>query len=117
MTRTDTMQKSRMAKDCAVHDGEEEEHGDDGEMGEEQGDHGKVQEDIENVEQRVTASHCNGAWRSWDVGDVNGREEGERGTTSGGEERMVEGENGSAEETTKRAFACSNPEERPNRRV
>jgi hypothetical protein len=50
------------------------------------------------------------------VGDVNGREEGERGTTSGGEERMVEGENGSAEETTKRVFACSNPEERPNKR-
>jgi hypothetical protein len=70
-------------------------------VGKEQRDRGKVREDTENVEQRVTESHRNGAWRSWEVGDVNSREEGDRGKTSGGEERMVEDENKRLEERRK----------------
>jgi hypothetical protein len=50
------------------------------------------------------------------VGDVNGREGGRKGTTSGGGERMVEDQNGSAEKTWKRALACSILEERPKKR-
>jgi hypothetical protein len=50
------------------------------------------------------------------MGGVNSREEEERATSSGGEERMVEDENGTAEETRKRAFACSTPDHRPNKR-
>jgi hypothetical protein len=103
-------------KDHATQNGQEEQHRDDGSFEKGQGDHHEVREDRENVEQQVTASHRNGARRSWDVGDVSGREEGERGPTSGEEERMVEDENESAEETRKRAFACSTPEERPNKR-
>jgi hypothetical protein len=110
------LQSETRGKDGAIQNGHEEEHIDDGGMGKEKGDCGRVQEDTENVEQQVTASHRNGAWRSWVVGDVSGKEEGERGTISGEEERMVEDENGSAEETRKRAFACSTPAERPKKR-
>jgi hypothetical protein len=103
-------------KDGAIRDDQEDEHRDDGGVGKEQGDHGNMLEGTETVEQRVTASHRNGAWRSWDVRNVNSREEGEKCTTSGGEERMVEDENKSAEETRKRAFACSTPNNPPNKR-
>lgn len=113
--KAETHSRTR-AQDRAIQDGQEEEHRDDEGVEKDQGDHSKMREDRENVEQQVIAGHRNGARRSWDVADVNGREEGERGTVSGGKERVVEDENGSVEETRKRASTCSTPEERPNKR-
>jgi len=105
------------AEDGAIQDGQEEEHKEGEGVEKEHGDHSEMREDRGNVEQQVTASHRNGAWMSWDVADVNGTAEGEGGTMPGGEEeRTVEDENGRAEETRKRASACSTPEERPNKR-
>lgn len=109
-------------KDCAVHDGEEEEHGGDEEAGEEQGDQDQVQ-GVENaMGQRATANNRDGTWRSWETGDTNGEEDEERCTNAGEEEKTAEDENGGAEERRKRAFegdeAMDNSplEEHPNKR-
>jgi hypothetical protein len=94
----------------AVQDGEEEEHGGDGEAREEQGDQDQVQ-GVENaMGQHATTNNRDGSWRSWKVGDTNGKENEGMCTNAGEEERTAEDENGSAEERMKRAFACSTPQ-------
>jgi hypothetical protein len=109
-------------KDRAVQDGEEEEHGDDSEMGEEQGDNGNVEGVRDSTEQQVTENNRDGVWRSWKVKDTNGKEDEERCTNACEEEKMAEDENGSADARRKRplekseALRCSTPEERPNKR-
>lgn len=60
------------------------------------GVHGRPREDREVVEQRTTASHRSGAWRSWAPGYANGREEETRGTISEGGERTIGAEDGAA---------------------
>jgi hypothetical protein len=67
--------------------------------------------------QRVTANNRDGPGRSGESGNMRGGEDEGRCTNAAEEERTVEDENGSAEETRKRAFACSTPEERPNKRI
>lgn len=114
------MHSKTRGEDGAVEDGEEEENGD--EVGEEQGDHGNAQGVRESMEQRVTENNRDGVWRSWKVGATNGKENEERCTNAGEEERTAEDEDGSPEERRKRpletseAFTCSTPEERPNKR-
>jgi hypothetical protein len=103
-------------KDCEVHDGEEEEHGGDVEAREEQGDQDQVQ-GVENaMGQHATTNNRDGSWRSWKVGATNGKENEGMCTNADEEERMVEDENGSAEETRKRPVVCSTLENRPNKR-
>ena len=103
---TESHSKTR-GKDCAVHDGEEEEHGGDGEAGKEQGDQDQAQ-GVENaVRQRGTTYNLDGPWRSWETGDTNGEdgEEGEESSTNSGEgERTARDENGGAGDRRKRAL-------------
>jgi hypothetical protein len=73
------------------------------------------------MEQQVTVSNRDVAWRSWKVGDMNDKSEEERRTDSGNEERKARYENGSPEERRKRplksseAVECSAAEERSNK--
>ena len=103
-------------KDCAVHDGEEEEHGGDWEAGTRQGDQGQVKGVKGDMGQQVTANDCDGLWRSWETGDTRGKEDEERCTNAAEEERTVEDGNGRAKEKRKRASAGSISEEHPSKR-
>jgi hypothetical protein len=85
-------------------------------------DKDKVREDGNTMEQQVTASNREGAWRSWKVGDMNEKAEEEGRIDSGKEERKARNRNGSPEERRKRpldsseAIECSTAEERSNKR-
>jgi hypothetical protein len=118
---TESHSKTR-GKDCAVHDGEEEEHGGGGEAGKEQGDQDQVQGVENTVGQRGTTYNLDGTWRSWETGDTNGEGDTESCTNPDEEETTARDENRGAEERRKRplegdeAMDNSLLEKRPNKR-
>lgn len=103
-------------KDCAVHDGEEEEHGGDWAAGIKQGDQGQSQGVGGDIAQRVTANSLDEPWRSWEIGDTRGEADERRSTNAAEEESTIEDVNGRAEQKRKRASARSISEEHPNKR-
>jgi hypothetical protein len=95
------MNNETTGDDNAIQVGQREEHKDDGDKGS-VGVHGEVRDEREVVEQRATANHRSGAWRSWAPGHANGREEETRSTTSEGGENTIEADDGSGEVKRKR---------------
>jgi hypothetical protein len=89
---------------CAIHDGEEEEHGGNWEVGKEQGDQDQVQGVESAVGQRATINNRYGTWRSWKTADTNGEEDEVSRTNSDEEERTARDENGGAGIRRKRAL-------------
>jgi hypothetical protein len=100
---TETHSETR-GKDRAVQDGEEEEHGDDGKVGEEQGDHGNVKGVRNSMGQQVIADNHDGPWRGWETGDTRGEEDENSRTESDEGERTARDKNGGAGDRRKRGL-------------
>jgi hypothetical protein len=91
-------------KDCAVHDGEDEEHGGNEEAGMGQGNQDQVQGVEDAMGQRATTYKSHGSWRSWETRGINGEEGEESSTNSDEGERVARDENGGAEDRRKRTL-------------
>jgi len=107
---------------CAVHDGQEEEHGGDWEAGKEQGDQDQIQGVEDATRCLMATNNRDGTWRTWETGDTKGEEDEQSCTNFDEGERTSRDENGGAEERRKRALdgdeAMDNAllEEHPNKR-
>jgi hypothetical protein len=91
-------------RDCAVHDGEEEEHRGELEARKEQGDQDQAQGVEGDMGQRVTADNRDGPWRSWETRNMGDEEDEESCTNSEIEERTARDENRGAGNRRKRAL-------------
>lgn len=109
-------------KDKVVQTGEQVEGIETERAEEERRDHDTVREGRESMKHRAAANNHEGAWRSWNAGDMDDKEEEERSIDSGEEDRMAGEENGNPEERRKQpfqsseAFGYSTPRDCPNKR-